>query len=213
MSKCSESFSETIGSVAIGIFWCFVIYSIYSGWNSDWSLEKFFDKSVKKEKWIEIEREGGTFSGALDNTWAYSLISDTEVKVKIRDSLNKENPDKMDLAVEIHTNLPHPVLANPDKYEQIDYGLFFEIKFIDEDGFIIDTIHDWWHESKYKNENYEKIDLRHFWNDVDAMNLISKFIIDNRLNEKIFNKTVKIVYTPDLKVINYKLKQEKPKKE
>jgi hypothetical protein len=96
------------------------------------------------------------------------------------------------------------MLANPDKYEEIDYGLFFDLKFIDEDGFILRTLHPYWYESKYTHEKYEQIDLRKFWHADSLDNVISKFLIMGKIEEDIINKTVKIVYEPCLDVIRSK---------
>ncbi len=207
MSKVIDSVSEFIRKILSVAFWCFFIYLAYTAWNSDWNFDQIFYKSVKRQEWLDVERVGGKCSKEFVSEWARSIMKNTELKIKIREPVKKENAGKIDLVCTVKTELTKVELVNPEKYDEVTYCLFFELKFIDEDGFILRTLPSWWCESTYKHEKYSAT-IREFWHKNDEGSIFLTALIEGCVGEEVIKKTAKVVYEPSIEIYSSKLKEE-----
>lgn len=198
MSKFFDILHEIIDNIVIMLCWCFALYVAYSAWNSDWDLNKFFDKYVKKETWIKVERGLGTYPKVVERGWALSIFNNIDVKSKIRDSITNDNNGKMDFSYEATAKLTHPVLSESSGYDAADYKISFYFKFIDEDGFVIHSILAPWFEPIHTHEEYEQTDLKHDWYDPDNEFAIVKVLLSDKVEEKVAKRTARIIYEPNI---------------
>lgn len=200
MSKFFESIYELIGNLLNVFFWGAVIFALLYAWNSDRSLKELFNKSDKKETWINAERSLGSYSTILDEKWASSIFDSIRAKVKLRESLTEENNNKMDFSYEVKTKLTRPVFTEPNKYSEVDYRVIIHFKFIDEDGFIIDSFNASWFEPMHGHEKYKRTNLDYNWNDAENEGVIVKTLLLNRIHANTAKIVKKIVYEPEIKV-------------
>lgn len=208
MSNSVESFAETIKSVCVYLFWSIILCNLWSLYSEEpeWSFKNFFTKD-KIGVWIEAERCTGIYASVLEEKWASEIFDNIDVKVKLRDSFTNDD-DKLDLAYEVKAKLSQPMLLNNQESE-VDYSLFFDIKFIDEDGFIILSYGSHCSDGMYSHEKYSEKKLTYKWGETKK-EVIFKSLIGNEVRIKIAKNTKKIVYKPKIIVTrNEKVNCEK----
>lgn len=174
----------------------------------DWTpYKKLFTESEKKGAWTTVERDTGFYPPGLDKRWAQSVLSSLQVKVSLREPI-KKNEENLDFAYEAQARLTRPILSDEYSGYEVDYRIDFVFKFIDEDGFVIESVNAYWFNPSHSHEKYGKNDLTYVWGDQEKEN-ITKILLDGKIDHNIAKRTKKITYEPSIKLTDSRLAENK----
>lgn len=160
------------------------------------SYKTFFD-SKNTGTWIKIEIGSGSYSNDLDKKWVISIVNSLSIKIKWKESSSK---DKLDMIYEVKAKLTHPIFSEK-KNGKIDYEVNIIFKFIDEEGFIIESVRMPW--SEYAHEEFERTSLYHSWSAPESENIVIKGQKNDIITKDVKKRVVKITYHPEITVIDW----------
>lgn len=199
MSNFSNFFIKSFGIGLLLLFGTLSFIDLKHGLiRFDWTPYKtFFSNSKNIGTWIDIQRGPGYYSNDLDKKWVISIFNSLNVKIKWKESSSN---DKLDMIYEVKAKLTHPIFSEKKK-GKIDYQVNITFKFIDEEGFIIESIRMPW--SEYDHEEFERTSLYHGWSAPESENIVIKGQKNDIITKDIKKRIVKITYHPEITVTDW----------
>ena len=102
------------------------------------------------------------------------------------------------MSLKVKAKLTNPVFAET-KNRKVDYDVSILVKFIDEEGFVIESVRI--PSSAYTHEKIERTSLYHTWSTPESEDVVIKGQKNDVVTKNMGKRIVKITFHPDI-VIN-----------